>query len=468
MMKQHALIRNRLFFLLWMFTCGIFSPVLLNAQHSILENYIRTGLENNLGLKQAEDSLKLRILELDEAKGLFLPDINLNARYTVAQGGRVIEFPVGDLLNPVYQNLNYLNQQLSIPSGAFPENLENEEFYFYRPVEQETKIQLVQPIIAPQLVFNRQLRTLLADAERFNTMVFKRFLVAEIKKAYFNYLKSLEVNQLIDNTKILLEENLRVNKKLYENQKVTVDHIFRAEAELGKLDQQKIQAQQQQYLAASYFNFLLNRPFGEEIQVDSAIVIENFDFDLTQTQNMALANREEFQQMESYSGAASSITRMSRSAKFPSLYGAVEYGFQGEKYSFTEKDDYMLASLVLKWPLFQGFRNNTKIQEARVKEEILNLKTKETRSRILLQTADKWFGVKAAEATINAGSKQLLNAKKAFEIVERKYREGQVSLFEFIDARNAVTSAEINYINSKYDYLIQYAELEQSVGLFRF
>lgn len=35
-------------------------------------------------------------------RGMFLPSVSIEARYSRAGGGKIIEFPVGDLMNPVY------------------------------------------------------------------------------------------------------------------------------------------------------------------------------------------------------------------------------------------------------------------------------------------------------------------------------------------------------------------------------
>ena len=71
----------------------------------VLESYIAEGLKNNLNLKQKNLSYLAALEDLEIARGAFFPDIRFNARYTVADGGRLIEFPVGDLLNPVYSTL---------------------------------------------------------------------------------------------------------------------------------------------------------------------------------------------------------------------------------------------------------------------------------------------------------------------------------------------------------------------------
>ena len=87
----------------------IFSTI-TSAQDTILDNYIKFALENNLTIKQNNLSIDEAEKALKIAKGLFMPEIKLQSRYTFAQGGRIIEFPIGDLLNPVYGTLNQLLQ----------------------------------------------------------------------------------------------------------------------------------------------------------------------------------------------------------------------------------------------------------------------------------------------------------------------------------------------------------------------
>ena len=92
-----------------------------------LDAYVAEGLQSNLALKGQNLSLEKSLRVLDEAKGLFLPTLDLNARYSLAAGGRTIEFPVGDLLNPVYGTLNQMTG-----SDRFP-TLQNVNTPFLRP-----------------------------------------------------------------------------------------------------------------------------------------------------------------------------------------------------------------------------------------------------------------------------------------------------------------------------------------------
>jgi outer membrane protein len=52
---------------------------------------------------------------------MFLPTVSFNASYTVADGGRILEIPFGDMLNPIYNNLNQINQTLNPTAQQYPE-----------------------------------------------------------------------------------------------------------------------------------------------------------------------------------------------------------------------------------------------------------------------------------------------------------------------------------------------------------
>ena len=73
-----------------------------------------------------------------------------------------------------------------------------------------------------------------------------------------------------------------------------------------------------------------------------------------------------------------------------------------------------------------------------------------------------------AAISIEAAELQVETTEKAFQIIYRKYDQGQAGLIEYIDARTAMTNAKENLIVAKYDYLISYAGYERAAGLYQF
>ena len=436
----------------------LFLQPLVEAQ-DVLDEYIKTGLAGNLALQQKEAQYQKSIEALNEARALFYPDLSFNARYTVSEGGRVINLPVGDMLNPVYNTLNALTASHNFP------NIENQQINFLRPHEHETKIRLVQPLFNTEIYYNSRIRKEMTGYQSADMEQYKRELVAEIKKAYYNLSMADGVLNMLNGTRKLLTENIRVNQKLFENDKITKDVLLRSQAELGKFDQQMQEAQKQDIVAISYFNFLLNRPLGDSVIIKQPLSFPRL-MDLTgDLTGNALKNREELRKLEEYNKIAGLNLKMSQSGRFPDLFVAVDYGFQGETYEFNRDAEYAQASAILRWNLFRGFENRAKIREAKIEKDIADSRLEEARKQIELQVVSSLNELKTAEKGIVSAETTLSNAREGFRLTEKRYSQGQASLLEFLDSRTTLTQAEENLIISKFRYLSSFAELEKVIAV---
>lgn len=428
----------------------------------VLQDYIRFGLENNLALKQKQSGYEKSLEALREAKGLFYPNISFNARYTVSGGGRVIDFPIGDLLNPVYSTLNTLTS-----STLFPMT-ENQQIRFLRPTEHETKIRVLQPVFNPDIYYNSKIKKELSVFEEADVEQYKRELVAEIKKAWYNTAMADRILSMLAETRKLLLENVRVNKRLVENDKLTIDYVYRSETELSKFDQELENAEKNKKVASAWFNFLLNKPL-----TDSVIIHDPVSYpvlaDLTEDfSKKAMENREELRKLGNYGNINEMQIKMDQSGVLPDLFVAVDYGFQGEEYKFNKNQDYVQASAVLSWNLFSGFQNRAKIKQAIIDKSIIESQLEEARKQIELQVINSMNELRAAEKGIVAAESRLKNAREGFRLVKRKYEEGQASLIEFLDARTTLTQSEENLIISRFSYLLCFAEFEKVTGIYKY
>ncbi|MEA3463232.1 MAG: TolC family protein [Bacteroidota bacterium] len=430
---------------------------ILQAQNPVLEEYISEGLESNQGLKQKQLDYAVNLAALKEAKGLFFPDISFNARYTLAEGGRMIEFPVGDLLNPVYSTLNMLTG-----TSDFPQ-IENQTFPFYRPTEQETKLSLVQPIFNSDLIQNYHIKKQYTEIARVDLDRYKRELIKEISKAYYEYQKAHNLVALADTSLALVAENLRVSQRLFENDKVTVDAVYRSEAELSKVEVQRAQANNMLEASRAYFNFLLNRELATPVELLMETPVQPV-ISLEEASLSALQNRDELNQIKQYQQLNKHLTSLHRGKNIPGLFGVVDYGIQGDDYQMTTEDDFLLASLVMKWTLFQGTVNRQKVQQSRIEGDKLVELYSETQQQIRLEVINHYYGLQAAYESVQSAGKQTRSASKAYQLIDRKYAEGQSSLLELIDARTSLTNAAANSIIAQSEYFSSLADFEYAMG----
>jgi len=439
----------------------LIGPVMLHSQDNVLENYIREGFQNNQALKQTQLNYNKSLEALKQSKALFYPNIGFNARYSVAEGGRTIDFPIGDLLNPVYSTLNQLTQ-----SQQFPQ-VENEQIYFLRPTEQESMLYLYQPLFNSEIYFQYKIRKNLSDAAYIGIDLYKRELVKEIKTAYFNFQKTVKALELFEQTLEVVQENLRVSESLVINDKVTVDAVYRSRAELSKVERQLAEAEKFHESAKAYFNFLLNKPLESSIDLMlNNMLIDSLLSNQKESIRLALNNREELMQLERYLSASENAVRLTKYNHSPTLNLGVNYGIQGATYEINDQSDFLIASVVMQWKIFHGLETKSKIQQATIEQNILQEQNSALQNQISMQVIDAWYGEKAAAKAVTAARTQSYSATKAFEIIRKKYNQGQTSLLEFINVRTDMTNADLNMILAIYDYEISRAELERATGTY--
>ncbi len=476
-------------------TLFILLPVQAFAQDPVIESYVEEGLKNNLALKRRELSFQQSMEALSEARGMFLPTLGIRARYSRAGGGRIIEFPVGDLLNPVYSTLNQLLQAEGMPPRDFPV-LENETIPFLREEEQETKLHLVQPIFEPSIYYNYRIRSNVAESREARRDAYRRQLAEDIKRAYFNYLRSLRILELLEKTRDLIEENLRVSRSLVKNGKATGEVILRARVELSGHDQDLTEAEKNVELSASYFNFLLNRDQDQAIREPSGELevsshyrsLVGFFNSITGRDESGLKRevrgagiqrvpedygnvagiarrREELKGLEHAIQAARNRIGLSTSRYLPSVFFAFDYGIQGEEYSFTGEDDFWMGSLLLEWSLFDGFQRKSRRDQALLEKRMYQAELEETRQRIIMQVKEAFRNMQVARKAIQQSRDRVESAGKSFAIVKKKYQNGMSPQIEYLDYRTTLTGAEIERIIAIYDFHIRCAEFERAAAM---
>nr|WKN37812.1 TolC family protein [Tunicatimonas sp. TK19036] len=443
----------------WVTTLSFAQPTL--TEPSLLDAYVAEGLKNNLQLLQENLSVDQRWTDIQEARGQFLPALSFQADYTLAGGGRTIAFPVGDLLNPVYNSLNQLTG-----SSDFPANLENENVQFLPNNFHDTKLRLTQPIFNTDLYHNLNIKENELAAQEAQREAFKNQLVKDIKIAYYNYRQSEQVASILDQSEIVLKEVLRVNQKLVENQKATKEVVYRSEFELSQLVQQQAEAKRSVQAARNYFNFLLHRPLATLIETDEVTTQQSstLPLDTLQTQQ-ALLHRQEIRQLKSSQEATQEALKLHQHRSIPTVSAVLDAGYQGFGYEFNDNQDYWLAAFSLKWDLFTGFQNRARRQRFSLQGQQLEQQLEALEQQIQLEVSDQQQQLQAAYIAWEASQKGVRSAEQNFTLVNKKYQQQQATLLELLDARTTLTRSQLQTTVSQFDYLKKTAQLESSLGI---
>ena len=427
---------------------------------STLDRYVELGMKNNQEFLRQQLETQIAEEEWKSARGKFMPDISFDASYIWAEGGRTIDVPSGDLVNPIYQGINEL-----LGEERYPTNIPNTSEQFLPDNFHETKIRLVQPILNTTVYFNEKAKAAKVSAEKAREQALKNSLKKEIKTTYYRHLSLVEQVDIFTETRALLQDIVEVNEKLVRNDKATKEAVYYAEAELSTLESQLAAAVKQENTSRLFFNFLLNRDLETPITIDSIAVKRFSDYSLNELKMKALNQRSEISQVEFGLDANHQALKLNRSYRIPEINLVGDLGYQGFEYTFDENQEFWFIRLGLTWPIFQGGQNKSKIQQATLKSQQLESQLTELRQQIQLEVSNAFYSYQEAMAILESREAQLKSASENFRIVSAKYREGQALPIELREARTDFTTAQLAEVIARYNVLINKAELEASINL---
>lgn len=423
------------------------------GQKSVLDEYVATAFQQNITLQQKSIQVEKAMIALKTAQSLYQPSVAFQGGYQSGEGGRSIAFPVGDLLNPVYSTLNALTR-----STAFPQ-IKNVETNFFPRDFYDVKVQTTMPLYNKDISYNKQIQEQSLGLQREDVSLYKRELVKQIKTSYFNYLLSLGLIKVYENSLNLALEGKKVNEKLLANGKGLPAYLLRSDSEIATIQAQIADALKQSQAAQYYFNFLLNRELNAEIRIDFEV-----EKAVSGVYSVAPGAREELSLLTKSINLQETVLKMNESFYLPKLNGFVNLGSQSTIYDINAKSAYYFLGLQMDIPIFTGKRNLYKIKQSQLDivsaKNALDLSTKQF--NMATEIAQK--NVQSSLVGFQASKKSYEAASAYLRLIEKGYKEGVSTYLETVDARNQWMNAQINYQLKQFNVLIAAAAYEREAA----
>ncbi len=425
----------------------------LFGQKSVLDEYVATAFQQNITLQQKSIQVEKAMMALKTAQSLYQPSVAFQGGYQSGEGGRSIAFPVGDLLNPVYSTLNALTK-----STAFPQ-IANVETNFFPRDFYDVKVQTTMPLYNKDISYNKQIQEQSLSLQREDVSLYKRELVKQIKTAYYNYLLSLGLVKVYENSLNLALEGKKVNEKLLANGKGLPAYLLRSDSEIATIQAQIADAVKQNQAAQYYFNFLLNRELRAEIRIDFEV-----EKAVAGVYSVVPGVREELSLLSKSINIQETVLKMNESFYLPKLNGFVNLGSQATLNNISSKSGYYFFGLQMDIPIFSGKRNLYKVKQTQLDiasaKNALDLSTKQF--NMATEIAQK--NVQSSIVSFQASTKSYEAASAYLRLIEKGYKEGVSTYLETVDARNQWMNAQINYQLKQFNVLIAAAAYEREAA----
>lgn len=431
------------------------------TQNSILETYINQALEKNLTLQNTELGRTKQLAKIAIAQRQMGPSADFAASYLLAQGGRTLNFPIGDLFNPTNVALNELTG-----SNQFPTNLENAKIQLTPNNFVDAQLTVSQPLIFSSIRYNIKIQKKLLQLNDLDITLQEQDIRYQVKTAYFNYLKTLEGLLILEESEKLLKEVLIFNKKLVRFDKATDEIVYDVEFQIENLNSQKALIKEQNIVSKSFFNLLLNRELDADILVDENLLntIPESASSLKKLTQTALNNRLELEKINVANQVNILNEQRIEKEALPTLGVRGGVGIQTENFNFDEGGPLFSIGLGMNVNLFDNGQRRKRLEEVAVDRNILANNEAQLKQQVEIEVIQAYYSLQSLRSRMLSEDAAERSAQKSFDLFKIRYENDKALLIQLLQAQNQLTTSQLSKILTRYDFLIKQAELDKVIA----
>jgi len=167
---------------------------------------------------------------------------------------------------------------------------------------------------------------------------------------------------------------------------------------------------------------------------------------------------------EAQARSARASLAVARAGYFPSvvLSGSTNYnGSNANSYTLLANRS---MNLSLSWNLFNGFSRERDMAQRRASLDAAEASAADARRQIGSNLLIQLAALRTAELRMALTAQSLEAARASARVQTERYRLGSIGIVELNQAQDALSQAEIEAVNARYDYLRAKAQIEAILG----
>ncbi len=419
------------------------SPILYAQKTWTLEECIKYAKENNLQIKQQELAVDQAKNSVQQAKLRFIPTVNASVGHNMNWGKSV---NINDL-----QITNQLTQSTSASLN--------------------TSIPLIEGMskINSLKSSNLQLEISEQDVERL-----KDEITISITQAYLQVLLALEIEKSANESYKSINEQVERTRKLVDAGSQAYSSLLDIESQLAAERLQLVTAGNN--VKSNYLTLmqLLDLPQENDFAIDIPLLDSTFimfaENDLYSIYNSALA-LPQIKRAELALEKSKYDYKIQKGAAYPTVNLSAGYGTyysdSQENAFFSQFNDNRNPSIGfgLSIPIFNGWRTNTAIRNARLNIKSAELELEKSHQQLYKDIQNACSNAQNAYEKYLAAAQNMKAGKESFSYVETKFNVGLLNGTDYIVAKTNLFKSESEYSQAKFQYILQLKILDFYRGI---
>jgi outer membrane protein TolC len=408
-----------------------------------LEECVVLALENNPDIGVADELVKMEGNNLLASYGGLLPNFNL-------------QFALGhQFYGPTTVAVDAQGRQIQQQGSDF------ENYYF----SMSSSINLFD---GGRSINNIRSSMRSRDAARQDLRYSKDLVTAQVIRAYYNLVRYKRLTIVAEESMEQARQNLERSEALLEVGSATRADVLKARVLHSNTKLTLVQARNAVDLARVDLATVLNIEPGREVDVDTSLVIEKIDPDITSEISYGLANRADLKSRDISLKAADADIASAKSGWIPQIGANFNYGWSDrqppDNLNFFQNEYTWSLSAYVSYNLFDRFATSSDVGRAKANRRIAEYNLEKARLEATREIEGIVLNMREAWERMSVATETVEQAQEDVRLAEERYRVGAGTMLETIDAQVALTQAKADVIQAKCDYLIAVADLKRATG----
>lgn len=294
----------------------------------------------------------------------------------------------------------------------------------------------------------------------------QRFQVTlQTKQAFYNAIATEELVRVAESQLQRARQQLQISIDKLHAGSATRSDSLRSTVDYGNARIALLQAQAN--LATAQAN--LGRQIGIDQQVRAVPDTSLPTLPDTSTlRSSLLEDAPQVRQADAQATAARAQVWSARAQYFPRLnvsYGNSRSGTTDPQLPFLNSyPERFTWTFGLSWTLFNGFTREQNQVNASVARDNAEARAADTRRFVSAQLTQQLAALATAFEQINISRDNLAAATEDLRVQNERYRVGAATILDLLTSQAALTQAQVNVVQTRFNYLIARAQVEAVVG----
>ncbi|HSV74593.1 MAG TPA: TolC family protein [Chthonomonadales bacterium] len=416
-----------------------------------LEDAAAMAVRNSKALQSAAEAVHRARGAVNERRTAFLPTVSSDATFTRLDEGVFADLPIGPDGSNVRVPFVQQNQKSVSVLAAVP-------------------IDIMGQIAAAVSAADYQLVAARLDYNRVRNGV-----VSEAKSAYYDVLRASAFVAVAEQALRNAQARQSTAEAFLRAGAGTRFDVLRAQTDVANAQQSLIATRNRVSLATAALNNALNIDQNTPTEVVSETLSDPGpapDFDAAVGE--AYRQRPEPLQAEAYIAAARKGLVLARRSLLPSLGVAWQLNYTPDAAGFTPRKTAWAAVATMTIPVFEGGLSAARRQQAKADVNSAILARQQILDGVALTVRQAHLALLEAQERLKVTTAALAQADEQYRLAQVRYEAGVTlipggsPLLEISDAQTALTQAQTNHVNARFDVQDARSRLDAAIGRYAF